>query len=138
MRLHLGPLGSAEALSGLRSTGALKQFSGKRDPPGSGRPQKLLHVGSERAGPQVAAIVSIVETCRRLNIPVRLYLDSILPGLANFPGNWIAELAPTAWAAGISRLVEFAGQRPPNALTKTETLKRLSWPLWIWSHPGNQ
>ena len=57
MQLHLGPLGSAEALSGLRSTGALKQFSGKRYPPGSGRLQKLLYVGRERAGPRVAATV---------------------------------------------------------------------------------
>ena len=69
--------------------------------------------GSERAGPRVAAIVSIVEACRRLNIPVRHYLGSILPGLANFPVNRIAELTPTAWAARISRLVEFA--RPAAA-----------------------
>ena len=48
-----------------------------------------LHVGSERAGPRVAAILSIVETCRRLSIPVRNYLGSVLPGLANFPINRI-------------------------------------------------
>jgi transposase len=51
------------------------------------------------AGPRVAAIVSIVETCRRLKIAVRDYLGSILPGLANFPINQIAELTPTAWSA---------------------------------------
>ena len=60
-----------------------------------------LHVGSERAGPRVAAIISIVETCRRLSIPVRNYLSSVLPGLADFPINRIAELTPTAWAARI-------------------------------------
>jgi hypothetical protein len=58
-----------------------------------------LHVGSERAGPRVAAIISIVETCRRLSIGVRNYLGSVLPGLANFPINRIAELMPAAWAA---------------------------------------
>jgi transposase len=58
-----------------------------------------LHLGSERAGPRVAAIISIVETCRRLNIPVRNYLASVLPGLADFPINRIAELTPTALAA---------------------------------------
>jgi hypothetical protein len=47
----------------------------------------------------VAAIISIVEACRRLNIPVRKYLGSVLPGLASFPINRIAELTPTAWAA---------------------------------------
>ena len=58
-----------------------------------------IHIGSEEAGPRVAAIVSIVETCRRLKIPIRDYLCSILPGLANFPINRIAELTPGAWLA---------------------------------------
>src|SRR6516165_238931 len=58
-----------------------------------------LHVGSERAGPPVAAIISIVESCRRLNMRVRNYLASVLPGLADFPINRIGELTPTAWAA---------------------------------------
>jgi transposase len=58
-----------------------------------------IHIGSEEAGPRVAAIVSVVETCRRLKIPVRDYLCSILPGLANFPINRIAELTPAAWLA---------------------------------------
>ena len=58
-----------------------------------------IHIGSEEAGPRVAAIVSVVETCRRLKIPIRDYLCSILPGLANFPINRIAELTPSAWLA---------------------------------------
>jgi hypothetical protein len=68
--------------------------------PAIGR-KNWLHVGSERAGPRVAAIISIVETCRRLSIPVRNYLGSVLPGLANFPINRIARLTPSAWAARI-------------------------------------
>ena len=56
-----------------------------------------IHIGSEQAGPRVAAIVSVVETCRRLKIPIRDYLCSTLPGLANFPVNRIAELTPSAW-----------------------------------------
>lgn len=55
-----------------------------------------IHVGSEEAGPRVAAIVSVVETCRRLKIPIRDYLCSTLPGLANFPINRVAELTPSA------------------------------------------
>ena len=42
-----------------------------------------IHIGSEQAGPRVAAILSVIESCRRLNIPVRNYLADILPGLAN-------------------------------------------------------
>jgi hypothetical protein len=42
-----------------------------------------IHVGSQEAGPRVAAIISIVETCRRLGLPLRDYLGSVLPGLAD-------------------------------------------------------
>jgi hypothetical protein len=58
-----------------------------------------IHIGSQEAGPRVAAILSLVETCRRLKIPVRDYLASILPGLANFPINRVNELTPSVWGA---------------------------------------
>jgi transposase len=56
------------------------------------------HVGHVKAGPRVAAILSIVETCRRLNIPVRQYLAAVLPGLANTSIQRLPELTPSAWA----------------------------------------
>jgi transposase len=62
-----------------------------------GRPN-WIHIGSKEAGPHVAAIISVVETCRRLKIPVRDYLGSMLPGLGDFPVSRIAELTPAAWA----------------------------------------
>jgi hypothetical protein len=34
-----------------------------------------------------------------LRIPVRDYLDEILPGLANTSINRVADLTPVAWAA---------------------------------------
>jgi len=40
-----------------------------------------IHFGSQEAGPRIAAILSIVETCRRLKIPIRDYLFSILAWL---------------------------------------------------------
>ncbi len=58
-----------------------------------------IHIGSEQAGPRIAAIFSVVESCRRLNIPIRDYLADILPGLANAPLQRITELTPAAWAA---------------------------------------
>jgi hypothetical protein len=58
-----------------------------------------VHLGSKEAGPRVAAIVSIVETCRRLGLRVRDYLASVLPGLADYPINRVAELTPRAWAS---------------------------------------
>ena len=58
-----------------------------------------IHFGSQQAGPYIAAILSIVETCRRLQIPIRHYLGSILPGSADLPVRRVAELTPTAWSA---------------------------------------
>lgn len=58
-----------------------------------------LHIGSEQAGPKVAAIVSIVETCRRLDINLRKYLKDVLPKLGNWPAKRVAELTPAAWKA---------------------------------------
>ena len=58
-----------------------------------------IHVGSQQAGPKVAAILSIVESCRRLKIPIREYLTGVLPGLADTSIQRLAELTPTAWAA---------------------------------------
>ncbi len=58
-----------------------------------------IHIGSQQAGPRVAAILSVVESCRRLRIPVRDYLNEILPGLADKPIQQVADLTPAAWAA---------------------------------------
>jgi hypothetical protein len=56
-----------------------------------------LHIGSPQAGPKVAAIASIVETCRRLDIHLRDYLNDVLPKLGDWPITRVAELTPTAW-----------------------------------------
>jgi hypothetical protein len=71
---------------------------------GSIRPLALgrknwLHVGSPEAGPKIAAIASIVETCRRLDINLREYLLDILPKLGDWPISRVGELTPTAWKA---------------------------------------
>jgi transposase len=56
-----------------------------------------IHVGSAQAGPKVAAILSVVESCRRLGVSVRNYLASVLPGLADLPIQFLPELTPSAW-----------------------------------------
>ena len=58
-----------------------------------------LHIGSPEAGPKVAAIASIVETCRRLDINLRAYLTDVLPKLGDWPSKRVAELTPAAWKA---------------------------------------
>ena len=56
-----------------------------------------IHVGSVEAGPRVAAILSVVESCRRMGIPVRQYLLSVLPGMADRKVSEVDELTPSAW-----------------------------------------
>jgi hypothetical protein len=58
-----------------------------------------LHIGSPQAGPKVAAILSVVESCRRLQVPVRDYFSTILPGLADLPIRRLPDLTPAVWAA---------------------------------------
>ena len=58
-----------------------------------------LHIGSPQAGPKVAAIFSIVESCRRLKLPVRDYLAAVLPGFADLPIRCLADFTPAAWVA---------------------------------------
>jgi transposase len=55
-----------------------------------------LHIGSPQAGPKVAAILSIVESCRRLKLPIRDYLFSVLPGLSDLPIQYLPELTLAA------------------------------------------
>jgi hypothetical protein len=58
-----------------------------------------IHVGSAQAGPKVAAILSVVESCRRLGLPIRRYLAAALPGLANRSIQSLEQITPTAQAA---------------------------------------
>jgi len=62
-----------------------------------------LHLGDESAGPKIAAIISIVETCRRLDIRLREYLGDILPKLGTWSITRVAELTPSAWKAARAR-----------------------------------
>lgn len=57
-----------------------------------------LHVGSAKAGPKVAAIISIVESCRRLGVLAKEYLLSVLPGIEDRKLSEIAQLTPARWS----------------------------------------
>jgi hypothetical protein len=54
---------------------------------------------SPLAGPKVAAILSVVESCRRLQVPVRDYFSTILPDFADLPIRCIPDLTPAGWVA---------------------------------------
>jgi hypothetical protein len=56
-----------------------------------------IHFGHQNAGPKIAAILSIIESCRRLQINPRHYLADILPGLANKSLRSTPTLTPSKW-----------------------------------------
>ncbi len=58
-----------------------------------------LHVGSTQSGPKVAAILSVVQSCRRLDLPVKDSLLAVLPGMAQRTLSQLAPLTPARWAA---------------------------------------
>jgi transposase len=58
-----------------------------------------IHICSPLAGPKVAAILSVVESCRRLKLSVRDYLATVLPGFGDLPIQRLPDLTPTAWVA---------------------------------------
>ena len=58
-----------------------------------------LHVGSAQSGPRVAAILSVVESCRRLHIPVKNYLLAVLPGMDHRTLSEVSTLTPARWKA---------------------------------------
>ena len=62
-----------------------------------------LHLGSKEAGPKIAAIFSIVESCRKLGAPIRQYLADVLPGLADRSIHELAGLTPSAYAANMAK-----------------------------------
>jgi hypothetical protein len=74
-----------------------------------------IHIGGPQAGPRVAAILSVVESCRRLTVPVRQYLAA-LPALASLPIQRVAALTPAAWAAQRSNGKSQIHHSPPSTV----------------------
>ena len=58
-----------------------------------------LHVGSAQAGPKVAAIFSVIESCRRLGVPPKDYLLEVLPGMSRRTKSEYIQLTPARWLA---------------------------------------
>ena len=56
-------------------------------------------MGSAKSGPKVAAILSVVESCRRLGVPVKEYLLAVLPGMNQRKVSEVAPLTPARWKA---------------------------------------
>ena len=82
-----------------------------------------IHLGDEQAGPKVAAILSVIESCRRLHIPVRDYLAAILPDSMIFPSN----TSPTSrQRPGLANTQDSPKQRASSGMCSSDAyLRRL-------------
>jgi hypothetical protein len=54
---------------------------------------------ARQEGPKITAILSVVESRRRLKLPTRDYLAAVLPGLADRPIQCLPDLTPAVWIA---------------------------------------
>ena len=91
-RVGLFPMANSQRVSVLQKEGHNER------PIAIGR-RNWLHLGSKEAGPKIAAIFSIVESCRKLGLPIRQYPADVLPGLADRAIRELTSLTPTAYAA---------------------------------------
>jgi transposase len=58
-----------------------------------------LFVGSEDGGRAAATVLSLVQTCRNLNINPQEYLEDVLRRIMGHPAKHLAELLPDKWLA---------------------------------------
>jgi len=73
-----------------------------------------VHIGHEDAGPKIAAIFSIVESCRRLGLPIREYLAAVLPGLASRSTKTLDQLTPVCLRSRQGRVTYPTTPAPVN------------------------
>jgi hypothetical protein len=109
-----------------------------------------LHVGSEAAGPRIAALYSVLESCKRLRINPREYLGDVLPRLADWNMSRIAELTPSAWQRAQSPMPAGCGQsragsgrcrrrvypRPPRLVVADENRRTPQHPRIMPARPA--
>jgi transposase len=62
-----------------------------------------LFVGSKNAGEAQAVIMSLVQTCRALNINPRIYLEDIMRRIMGHNSQKLHELLPDVWALSANR-----------------------------------
>ncbi len=68
-----------------------------------------LFVGSEDGGKASATLLSLVQTCRNLNINPQEYLEDVLRRIMGHPAQQIKELLPDRWLAAKQK---HAGTQP--------------------------
>ncbi len=85
-----------------------------------GRKHSLAH-GQQGSPAPKSRHFSIVESCRKLGVPMRKVLADVLRGMANRSIQPLADRTPAAYAARMAKL-------PPPAWTNPSTM---TFPAWI-------
>lgn len=85
-----------------------------------------IHAGSAQAGVKVATIRSVMESGRRMNVPGREYLATVLPGLNNLSIQNIPGLSPAPRKANHNQPA--ACRRPCDSPDTCGSLARESAP----------
>ncbi len=57
-----------------------------------------LFIGNEKSGKAMVALLSLVQTCRAMNIKPRDYLEDIFNRIMDHPANQLEDLLPDQWA----------------------------------------
>ena len=83
----------------LRARRIVEQRGGKLHASGGAEPQELAACRQRQGWTKVAAILSVVESCKRLRIPVNDYMLDVLPGMASRTTSGATRLTPACWAA---------------------------------------
>jgi len=94
--LHAGALAKLTRFRNTRNLELSNTWARKLHAPGALGRKNWIHIGSEQAGPKVAAILSVVEPAGRMNIPVREYLPRSSPVSAETPIHRLPQLTPIA------------------------------------------
>ena len=58
-----------------------------------------MFVGNKRGGRAAAIAISLIQSCRNLNINPREYLEDVMSRIMGHPANKLSELLPDQWAA---------------------------------------
>jgi len=57
-----------------------------------------IFIGSPQGGKAAAVLLSLVQTCRALDINPQEYLEDVMRRIMDYPTNKLAELLPDQWA----------------------------------------
>jgi transposase len=61
-----------------------------------------MFIGSPKAGESMAALLSLVQTCRAMDINPQAYLEDLFRRLLDHPASQIADFLPDRWKAAHS------------------------------------